>query len=103
MPYKTTRIIIEGTIKGNIWTPYEECTKDFRVQFTVTDESFSHPWVSLRDALLHITNDGDFRDCGIEQAWLTVERSNGQGTRRTRTVTLDYGSVTQNQDCFVEF
>ena len=40
----------------------------------------------LRDALLHLTNDGDFQSCAITWARLEVSHYFGDETRGTRTV-----------------
>ncbi len=68
---KLRAIYLTGVIIGNIWMPNCECEKDFRVKFTPDDEPFSRQWgktpfgCAMRDALLHITNDGDFQSCSI--------------------------------------
>lgn len=67
-----TTITISGTLRGQIWMPAAETTKDFRETFTPDDRPFSRQWNGLRDALLYVTNDGDFQACDIEYAVISV-------------------------------
>jgi hypothetical protein len=59
------KIELIGEIQGEIWMPYETCAKEFHKVYTPNDRPFSRKWNGLRDALLDITNDGDFRSCSI--------------------------------------
>jgi hypothetical protein len=52
---------------------------------------------NLRDALLFITNDGDFQSCAIETAWIEVTIYKGN-KRITRTWELR--GKDENADCF---
>jgi len=70
------RITLYGEIAGNIWMPAVECTKEFRlelIRIPRNSTTRTYPGIAprsmeitcLRDALLHITNDGDFQSCSI--------------------------------------
>lgn len=65
-------ITISGQISGNIWMPCIECNKDFSVKFSPNNRPFTREWTDLRDAFLHITNDGDFRGCAVDYAFIDV-------------------------------
>jgi len=59
----------------------------------------------LRDALLHLTNNGDFQSCGITWAVLEVSHYSGDETRKTRTVKIltrvwDLRGKGPDADCF---
>ena len=59
---------------------------------------------TLRDMVLHVTNDGDFKSCSIADG--TVEfrrvRTLPNGERLTRTRTMDIRSFPSVADCVVE-
>jgi hypothetical protein len=111
-----TRIKLYGEIAGEIWMPAVRCVKTFelnliRVSRNSTTLTFpgiaprSMEITSLRDALLHLTNDGDFQSCGIAWGILEVSHSFGNEAdtrstigRRTRVCTLR--GIGQNADCF---
>lgn len=79
---------IRGQVQGAIWWPVGAvCTKEFDVRFTREQRPFRVGAETLRDALLHVTNDGDFQGAVITYALLSVERT--KGSRRViRTVEL---------------
>ena len=54
---------------------------------------------TLRDALLHITNDGDFQSCSIE--WAVLEVTIDKGNKRITRVWEMRGKG-PNSDCFVK-
>jgi hypothetical protein len=61
----------------------------------------------LRDALLHLTNDGDFQSCAITWARLEVshyfgDETNGTSTVKTRTRVWDLRGQGQDADCFAD-
>src|SRR5512139_2970703 len=66
-------ITLSGQIKGRIWMPAVECLKDFTVRFTPDNQPFSRPWSELEDAINHITNDGHFQSCYINDLWIEVK------------------------------
>lgn len=76
-------ITLRGTLIGRIWMPSIACTKPFNVQFSPTSRPFARQWTGLRDALLSITNDGDFQECEIGELTIVVERPIPSGTSRT--------------------
>jgi hypothetical protein len=103
-----TEIRIYGEVRGTIWMPTAECTKEFDLILEKIPESESrtYPGISprsmqihcLRDALLYITNDGDFQSCAID--WANLEITTRRGHKRiTRTYELT-GQVDGNKDCF---
>lgn len=71
-------ITIYATLRGDIWMPYMECTKETVTKFTPKGIAFSRKWAGLRDALLHITNDGDFRDCKIDWGCMVIRWYDGK-------------------------
>lgn len=81
----TKRVTISGTIAGEIWMPGATCGKTFAASNDEyphnagTIDGVSVP-ATLRDMVLHVTNDGDFQSCSIIDATVTFER-----TERTRT------------------
>ena len=111
-----TRITLYGEVAGNIWMPAVECTKAFDlelIRIPRNSKTRTYPGIAprsmeitcLRDALLHITNDGDFQSCAITWAILSVSHYFGgkpYGTRttviRTRVWKLRGGG--ENADCF---
>jgi hypothetical protein len=79
-----TKITFYGEIAGNIWMPAVECTKAFRLELNRIPRNSTtrtYPGIAprsmeiacLRDALLHVTNDGDFQSCAI--IWAVLEIS----------------------------
>jgi hypothetical protein len=97
--YKTTSITIYGTLRGNIWMPNAECTKEVQAVFTPDGGPFTEEWAGLRHALVRLTNDGDFRSCGLDNAVAIIERrSDRTGSIRRRTVYLRPDG--ENSDCF---
>jgi hypothetical protein len=61
----------------------------------------------LRDALLHLTNDGDFQSCSITWAVLEVSHYFGDETDGTRTVKIrtrvwELRGQGQDADCFAD-
>jgi hypothetical protein len=76
-----TKITLYGEIAGIIWMPAVECSKEFHlelVRIPRTSTTRTYPGIAprsmqvtcLRDALLHLTNDGDFQSCSINwQGW----------------------------------
>jgi hypothetical protein len=111
-----TRISLFGEIAGNIWMPAVECTKEFHLELTRiprNSNTRTYPGIAprsmeitcLRDALLHIINDGDFQSCAITWARLEVshyfgDESRGTRTVKTRTRVWDLRGQDQNADCF---
>ena len=111
-----TRIKIYGEVSGEIWMPAVRCTKMFEldlIRIARDSSPRTYPGIaprsmeitSLRDALLHLTNDGDFQSCGIAWGILEVSHSSRNDTdtsstvsTRTRVWTLR--GIGQNADCF---
>ena len=115
MTYTTTSVRLIGTVRGNIWMPNTECTKDIDHTFRMgADRHATGHWRgdwpgSVRDALLSefVTNDGDFQSCALEPgAVVIVTRVNPEtGTRRVRTWELranisDHRAPGYIADCF---
>ncbi len=103
------RIRLYGEVVGAIWMPSEECRKDFSVTLeriprdAKTRTAYSHGWPmeisTLRDALLHITNDGDFQSCSI--TWAVLEVTIDKGNKRITRVWEMRGKG-PNADCFAK-
>ena len=87
---QTTQFKISGYLVGPIWMPSTECFKDLAYTFQREQDKPARPFVNtcddLRDALLTVTNDGDFQHCKVAHGVLTVRRiTQGKaGTRITR-------------------
>lgn len=75
-------ITLAGTLRGTIWMPAVECTKEFAVKFSPEDRPFTRKWTGLADALDHVTNDGDFQNCQIENMVMVIEQSEGNKSFR---------------------
>ena len=100
-------IQLYGSIAGTIWMPSLECEKDFNVRLeriprnSTIRTAHAHGWTwqitNLRDALLTITNDGDFQSCSITWAVLVVTRRKGN---RSITRTWELRGRGENSDCF---
>lgn len=75
---------ISGYLVGMIWMPHVECWKDvnFIFQREHTTEPFKRVCDDLRDAMLQITNDGDFQWCAIVHGDLIVRKIDGSRARR---------------------
>ena len=111
-----TKIMLYGEIAGNIWMPAVECSKEFHLELTRiprTSNTRAYPGIAprsmeitcLRDALLRLTNDGDFQSCAIAWARLEVRHYFGGDTAGTRTVKTrtrvwELRGRDQNADCF---
>jgi hypothetical protein len=98
-----------GEISGPIWMPAVDCTKEFNVKLVRiprnadTRVAHSHGWPMeisvLRDALLTITNDGDFQNASI--TWAVLEVSQRKGNK-TITRTWELRGKGENADCFAQ-
>jgi hypothetical protein len=113
-----TKITFYGEIAGNIWMPAVECTKAFHLELTRIPRNSTtrtYPGIAprsmeitcLRDALLHLTNDGDFQSCAITWARLEVSHYFGSETDGTHTVKIrtrvwELRGQGQDADCFAE-
>ena len=113
-----TKITFYGEIAGNIWMPAVECTKAFHLELNRIPRNSTtrtYPGIAprsmeitcLRDALLHLTNDGDFQSCAITWARLEVSHYFGDETDGTRTVKIrtrvwELRGQGQDADCFAE-
>ncbi len=111
-----TTITIYGEVAGQIWMPAVECSKPFRLELTRIPRhstTRTYPGIAprsmeitcLRDALLHVTNDGDFQSCAI--TWVVLEVSHyfgderrGAHTVKTRTRVWELRGKGLNADCF---
>jgi len=113
-----TKITFYGEIAGTIWMPAVECTKEFHLELTRiprNSNTRTYPGIAprsmeiicLRDALLHLTNDGDFQSCAITWARLEVSHYFGDETDGTHTVKIrtrvwELRGQGQDADCFTE-
>ena len=113
-----TKITLYGEVAGSIWMPAVECTKEFRLELIRTprnSKTRTYPGIAprsmeitcLRDALLHLTNDGDFQSCAITWARLEVSHYLGDESRGTRTAEIrtrvwELRGKGQDADCFAE-
>ena len=111
-----TRITLYGEVTGKIWMPAFECTKAFDLELTRiprNSKTRTYPGVSprsmeitcLRDALLHITNDGDFQSCAVTWAILSVSHYSesepyGNRTSVVRSRVWRLRGKGQDADCF---
>ena len=111
-----TKITLYGEIAGTIWMPAVECSKEFHLELVRVPRMSStrtYPGIAphsmeitcLRDALLHLTNDGDFQSCSINWARLEVSHYFGEDGGESRTVKAhtrvwDLRGRGENADCF---
>lgn len=70
-----TEVQIKGAIGGPIWQPGFVCSKTFSVCNREYPFKSVTRLLTLRDMVLHITNDGDFRDCMIADAQVIFTRT----------------------------
>jgi len=112
------KITLYGEVAGNIWMPAVECTKEFclkLIRIPRNSKTRIYPGISprsmeitcLRDALLHLTNDGDFQSCSISWAVLEVrhyfdDEASRTCTVKTRTRAWELRGQGQDADCFAE-
>jgi hypothetical protein len=112
------KITLYGEVAGNIWMPVVECTKAFHLELARIPRNSTtrtYPGIAprlmeitcLRDALLHLTNDGDFQSCAITWARLEVSHYLGDEPAVTHTVRIrtrmrDLRGQGQDADCFAE-
>lgn len=112
------KITLYGSVAGSIWIPAIECSKAFHLELTRIPRSSTtrtYPGIAprlmeitcLRDALLHLTNDGDFQSCAITWARLEVSHYFGDESAVTHTVRIrtrvwDLRGQGQDADCFAE-
>lgn len=93
---------ILGMLVGPIWIPACEACKEVVYSFVRKEADKAHPFVgvreTLREAVLHVTNDRDFQSCELRNAVLKVVASRKKGTRTvsvTRYFALEkFSSVT---------
>lgn len=92
---------IHCTIAGHIWMPSTLCWKDgIKLEFG------QGPWKfegNLRDALLQITNDGDFQSCSVVDGSLKLTRTTRLATSIiTRTRHFDLAFFPSIADCLAD-
>ncbi len=113
-----TKITLYGEVTGTTWMPTVECTKAFHlelVRIPRDSKNRTFPGIAprsmeiarLRDALLHLTNDGDFLSCALTYGMLEVTHQFGSESRGTRTTTSrtrvwELRGQGHNADCFAE-
>ena len=111
-----SKITLYGEVAGIIWMPAVECSKEFHLELIRIPRSSNtrtYPGIAprsmevtcLRDALLHVTNDGDFQSSSITWARLEVSHTFGDETRGTHTMKVrtrvwDLRGEGENADCF---
>jgi hypothetical protein len=90
---EATAIRIRGSLIGTIWMPAAKMFKNVDETFSLCrqrrEDHSAHGFKDvddLRDALLKITNDGDFQECAISRgALLTVIfKDRGREIRKSR-------------------
>lgn len=111
------KITLYGEVAGTIWMPAAECTKEFRLELTRiprNSKTRTYPGIAprsmeitcLRDALLHVTNDGDFQSCAITWAVLEVshyfDEADGTRTVEIRRRVWALRGQDPDADCFTE-
>jgi hypothetical protein len=95
---------VYGNITGNIWMPQTKCSKAFSLicERDIVNQNrnpFAYHFESLRDILLHISNDGDFQSCDINECFLDISYTDGN---KTVTKTYDLRESIENSDLFTE-
>lgn len=112
-----TKITLYGEVAGTIWMPAVECTKGFHlelIRIPRDSKTRTFPGIAphsmeitcLRDALLHLTDDGDFQSCAINWAQLEVshyfEGERESVTTVTHTRVWELRGKGPDADCFTE-
>lgn len=84
--------VLRGDLVGHIWMPNAFATKPVEYRFRRPEnpdspfrERDEHD--TLRDALLAVTNDGDFRSCTLANATIEVQ-DHRKGSRKSRWMPL---------------
>jgi len=110
-------ITLYGEVAGTIWMPAVECTKEFHLELNRIPRNSTtrtYPGIAprsmevtrLRDALLHLTNDGDFQSCAITWAVLEVshyfDKADDTRTVEIRRRVWELRGKGLNADCFTE-
>lgn len=85
---RATSVRIRCEVIGRIWMPYATYYKSVDETFTVCLERDAEHSIhgfsdidALRDALLRITNDGDFRSCAISRGGALMDVTFTRGGR----------------------
>ncbi len=92
-------VTISGTYGGPIWMPMAVCSKYFKV----SSQDYS-AGDTLRDIVLRLTGDGDFRSAVIADATVTFTRSRRTATGVVSRVRhMDIRQFPSVADCVVEF
>lgn len=66
MARSNIRAVLYGTLRGNIWMPSVECTKEVEVDLTRERERLTpNRGGSLRYMIGSICRDGDFQSCNL--------------------------------------
>jgi hypothetical protein len=97
---KLTKVTLFGRVRGNIWMPRTECTKDFEQVYTPNDAPFSNKWNGIRSALLRIINDGDFQSCEVSELGGNAEYQDG--SRRVIIPLVFNPSAKEYADCLTD-
>lgn len=91
---KLNSITLSGEVVGPIWEQSRECVKDFREVFTLNDRALTRRWSGMRDALLSVTNDGDFQSCSIRYCYCSVEYIHeADGEHNATTFTIKHSEI----------
>ena len=74
-----------GQVQGRIWQGLE-CVKEINVRFAKSEArcTMQDEYATLRDAVLAVTNDGDFQSCHLSpdtQLRVVVSKPNGSRVR----------------------
>lgn len=69
-----TTIEVSARVIGRLWMPAALAFKGRREVFSVDDRPFTRQWSGMRDALLHLANDGDFQGAALADVRLTIKR-----------------------------
>ena len=95
-----TKIRLTGQIAGRFWMPCARGWKDFSMTCSRGKAGpFEKEIGTLRDAMLDITNDGDFQDGEIINMTIEVIKTNGN-KRTSRWV--EYQGKDENKDLISE-
>lgn len=102
---QTVSIRIIGRVRGRIWMSAVDCYKDIDARYVRKPRDariVCHNGITdLRDALLQLTSDGDFRRCELERgAVLQVTKLRHNGYAITRSWELR--GTGGNADCFTD-
>jgi hypothetical protein len=98
---KLKSVTLSGTKSGTIWMPACNAEKQFQEVFTTSHSPFHRDWTGIRDALLYITNDGDFQSCSISELYGVARWIDERGREITQPMKFSQNAE-EYSDCLTD-